>query len=93
MVNPGVSRCFTLLGDQDSSTSTVAFSPDGKTLAGGGGSLEHHPEIYLWDVASRTNTATLTGHTDFVTSVAFSPDGKTLASSSSDKTVRIWQLA
>jgi AAA ATPase domain/WD domain, G-beta repeat len=33
------------------------------------------------------------GHEDSVTSVSISPDGKTLASSSSDKTIKLWDLA
>ncbi|MEV5747725.1 hypothetical protein AB0L00_07885 [Actinoallomurus sp. NPDC052308] len=71
------------------SIESVAFSPDGKTLAASGiarkadGAVEEG--VWLWDMANRQNIATSSldhrlpfrhGH---VQSVAFSPDGKTLA--------------
>jgi WD40 repeat protein/tRNA A-37 threonylcarbamoyl transferase component Bud32 len=67
---------------------TLAFSPDGRTLAGG----ESGQLIRLWDVNGRRERATLAGHRGPVFSLAFSPDGKTLASGSWDKTVRLWDV-
>ena len=68
---------------------SVAFSPDGKTLA----SASVDQTIILWDVATRQQIgAPLRGHTDSVSSVVFSPDGKTLASADADKTIILWDV-
>ena len=68
---------------------SVAFSPDGKTLASG----SRDATIKIWNVATGQEIRTLKGHSDWVHSVAFTPDGKTLASGSSDKTIKIWNVA
>lgn len=68
---------------------SVAFSPDGRTLASGSGDYS----IKLWDIASGRELRTLTGHSGIVNSVAFAPDGRTLASASHDHTVKLWDVA
>ena len=67
---------------------SVAFSPDGKTLASDGGD----GTVILWEVSTGKRLRTLTGHIGGI-AVAFSPDGKTLASGSWDGTVLLWDLA
>ena len=77
------------LGSHSSVVTTVAYSPDGETLASG----SHDSMVKLWDTATRRSRETLAGHTARVTSVAFSPDGSRLASGSWDRTVILWDLS
>ncbi|MBC6466777.1 WD40 repeat domain-containing serine/threonine protein kinase [Actinomadura alba] len=76
------------LNGHTDSVNSVAFSPDGKTLA----TASDDNSARLWDVATGRNTATLNGHTSDVFSVAFSLDGKTLATGSYDNTARVWDV-
>ena len=66
--------------------SSVAFSPDGQTLA----SASQDGTIRLWDPHTTQPKALLIGHTEIVNAIAFSPDGQTLASVSRDTTIRLW---
>lgn len=69
---------------------TVAYHPQGHTLASGASGSAAPNTIKLWDSGYGTLKRTLNGHTDSVLSVAFSPDGHTLASGSYDQTIRLW---
>jgi WD40 repeat protein len=77
---------------------SVAFSPDGSTLAAGGTDCS----VTLWNIVERKKTATLMEpcpplnlppsitRNRYVWSVAFSPSGRALATAHWDGMVRIW---
>jgi WD40 repeat protein len=59
---------------------SLAFSPDGRTLASGGG------DVYLWEVATGKERCRFPGGG----CVALSPDGRILATASEDHTIHVW---
>lgn len=72
----------------------VRFSPDGKTLATGGGELSRSGDVILFGVASGKPTQIWKErHADAVLGLDFSPDGKRLASGAADKIVRVTDIA
>jgi WD40 repeat protein/serine/threonine protein kinase len=65
---------------------SLAFSPDGKTLAWAGDDAI----VRLGDmIGVRTS---FKGHADKIGCVAFSPDGRTVVSASRDGTARVWNV-
>ncbi|MCF1508647.1 WD40 repeat domain-containing protein [Streptomyces glomeratus] len=77
-------------GDSEA-VESVAFSPDGHTLASGGD--DNDSAVRLWDVATSGLRTTLTGHPGGVESVAFSPNGRALASGGDDGKVQLWDVS
>jgi WD40 repeat protein len=85
---------YKVVGDTiQNDASSVAFSPNGRTLALGMGlGNTHQGTVRLWDIPRHSQVG---GPIEPgpVSSFAFSPDGRTLAlGSSSDNTVRLWDV-
>jgi WD40 repeat protein len=71
---------------------SLAFAPDGTTLASAGG-MGNTGEVHLWDVATGQKLKSFAGHNGPVDTIAYSPDGTLLATGSRDHTVRLWDMA
>jgi WD40 repeat protein len=67
--------------------SSVAFSPDGQTLASG----DKDGSIILWNIETGRNIGNPLFRAAYVNSITFSPDG-TLASAEYDGTIMLWYV-
>jgi WD40 repeat protein/Tfp pilus assembly protein PilF len=72
---------------------SLAFSPDGKTIASGHYGTNSTFLVRLWETATGKEVRSLTGYEQVVTAVKFLPEGDKLLSSSLDGTLRLWDVA
>lgn len=83
----------TRVGEGTTSVLSLAFSPDGRTLAAGA----KDKQVRLWDVSTPASPRPLAGPQtrldSFVHSVAFSADGARVAAGGADGSARVWELA
>jgi WD40 repeat protein len=71
----------------------LAFSPDGKILASGGGVPSRDGELLLWNAADGSLLREITGaHSDTIFDLSFTPDGSLLASAGADKFARVFDM-
>lgn len=83
-------------------TLSLAFSPDGLTLAAGSNAIDQYGDctdctVKLWRVSDGVLLRTIRGGNDGIKSIAFSPNQRQIAGGSGDRVysgvVRIWRVS
>jgi WD40 repeat protein len=73
---------------RESLVDSLAFSPDGKKLAGTGLGRDAR----IWDVETGNELQVMRGHTGWISSIEWSPDGEKVVTASHDFTIRVWDV-
>ncbi len=76
------------LSNQKKPINSVAFSPDGKIIAGG----STDGNVKLWETDSGKQIRSLIRHPYPIISVAFSPDGNILSAGSDSGSIALWDM-
>ena len=73
------------LTDKRALATSIALSPDGKTVATGGPDA-----LYLWDTITGEHRGTFAESSGWGYGIAFSSDGSTVAARNQNDSVRLW---
>ena len=91
--NPADGTQGTRLSGHTGSLVALAYSPDGRTIAtGGGDSYNGDYTIRIWDASNGRQLQTMTNRSN-VTSVTFSPDGRTILAGTTGFEAVLWDVA
>ncbi len=85
-VHTGTHRIIRTEHPRNVGSGGLTFSPDGKTIASGGGD----GTIRFWDAHTGNAKKIFTGHSQEVRSVAFNPNGNYIASGCASGIIRLW---
>ncbi|XP_027203304.1 notchless protein homolog 1 [Dermatophagoides pteronyssinus] len=81
-----VTRCSSSLSGHSDAIVSVAFSPDGSSLATGSGDTT----VRFWDVTTETPFRQCQSHKHWVLAISWSPDSVRLASADKNGLIYIW---
>lgn len=87
-------RLLRCMSGHSGAVQCLAFSPDGRLIASGGGSSwftedSGDSSVRFWDTVTGRQVGCMEGHSAGVRCLSFSPDGRRLASGSADCTLRV----
>ncbi|MCT7983678.1 WD40 repeat domain-containing protein [Laspinema sp. A4] len=81
---------FLAIEGESATIHSLAFSPDGRFIALGGG--RNDPRIEIWDLQQEKRIRHWNTYQNRVLALAFSPDGNTLVSSSDGGAIEVWDV-
>lgn len=84
-----VARCSASMPGHSDAVLIVAFSPDGRRLASGGGDCT----LRFWDLGTQTPQFRCEGHVSWVLAIAWAPDATMVASGDRNGGIWLWNPA